>query len=90
MLCLARQTRHASVTCAWQARRAARSDAAGFARVHSLCAFATFNPQSRQIPLSRFLTSRRTYHGLLRIFLQQSPVDQRILHLSGRMVAPRS
>ena len=28
----------------------------------------TFTPQSRQIPWSRFFTSRRTYHGLLRIF----------------------
>lgn len=47
---------------------AARSVAGGFARVHSRCALTTLNPQSRQIPLSRFLTSRRTYQGLLLIF----------------------
>jgi hypothetical protein len=28
----------------------------------------TFTPHNLQIPLSRFFTSRRTYHGLLRIF----------------------
>ncbi len=48
--------------------RAARSPAGGLARVHSRCAFTTLRPQIRQVPLSRFLTSRRTYHGLLRIF----------------------
>jgi hypothetical protein len=51
-----------------QALRAVRSAAGGFARVHSRCALITFTPQRRQIPLSRFLTSRRTYQGLLRIF----------------------
>ena len=51
-----------------QALRAARSDAGGFARVHSRCVLTTFRPQRRQIPLSRFLTSRRTYEGLLLTF----------------------
>ena len=48
--------------------RARRSEAGGFARVHSRCALTTFVPHSLQMPLSRFFTSRRTYHGLLRIF----------------------
>jgi len=51
-----------------QRLRAARSPAGGCARRHSRCALITFVSQSRQIPLSRFFTSRRTYHGLLRIF----------------------
>jgi hypothetical protein len=50
------------------ARRAALSPAGGFARVHSRCALTTFTPHRRHVPLSRFFTSRRTYHGLLRIF----------------------
>ena len=43
-------------------------------------AFTTLNPHSRQVPLSRFFTSRRTYQGLLRSFhswTQASPQNVR-------------
>lgn len=48
--------------------RAWRSLAGGLDRVHSRWAFVTWKPHIWQIPLSRFLTCWRTYHGLLRIF----------------------
>lgn len=51
-----------------QAFRPARSEAGGFERVHSLCAFSTLKPQSWHVPRSRFRICCRTYQGLLRIF----------------------
>src|SRR5262249_28717725 len=48
--------------------RAARSSPGGLAPVPSRSPLPTLGPPPRQVPLSRFLTSRRTYDGLLRIF----------------------
>jgi hypothetical protein len=42
------------------------------------------NPQSRQIPLSRFFTSRRTYHGLLRIFHSWTHASLQNVRRGGR------
>ena len=67
--------------------RAARSEAGGRDRVHARCALTTSNPHSRQIPLSRFFTCCRTYHGLLRIFhswTQASPQNVRRGGFTGR------
>jgi hypothetical protein len=70
------------------ALRALRSAAGGLLRVHSRCALTTLVPHNRQIPLSRFFTSRRTYQGLLRIFhscTQASPQNVR----RGGVTGPR-
>ena len=71
-----------------QALRAARSEAGGFDRVHSRCAFTTFHPHSRQVPLSRFFTCLRTYHGLLRIFHSWTQLSLQNVR-RGRCTGPR-